>query len=148
MNKKDKYCYEYPHPALTVDCIILKKEKTETTILLIKRKHEPFKNTWAFPGGFVDMNETTEEAAKRELKEETGLIIENLMQIKTFSDVNRDPRGRTVSVVYYSEIKTEKIKPKAGDDAKEVSWFSINNLPDLAFDHQKILNFTLVKLNK
>ncbi|MCF6365974.1 MAG: NUDIX hydrolase [Bacteroidales bacterium] len=147
MSKKKKYCYEYPRPALTVDCIILNEEEQETKILLIKRKHEPFKNTWAFPGGFVDIDETTENAAKRELKEETGIIADNLIQINTFSDVDRDPRERTVSVVFYSKIRNNKIKTTAGDDAKEVSWFSLSNLPDLAFDHKMILDFTLKRVH-
>ncbi len=148
MDKKGNYCYDYPRPAITVDCIVLTTVLNEKKILLIKRKHEPYKNKWAFPGGFVDVDETTETAAKRELKEETGLIADDLIQIHTFSDVDRDPRGRTISIVYYSEIINENIKIKAGDDAKEVSWFSLNNLPDLAFDHQKILDFTFLKLNK
>ncbi len=143
MNKKGNYCYEYPRPALTVDCIILTSVLNNQKILLIKRKHAPYKDKWAFPGGFTDMDETTEEAAKRELEEETGLIANDLIQIHTFSDVDRDPRGRTISVVYYSEIINENVKIKAGDDAKEVSWFSLNSLPDLAFDHQKILDFTI-----
>ena len=147
MNKKGNYCYEYPRLSVTVDCIILKTVLNEQKILLIKRKHEPYKDKWAFPGGFVDMDETTETAAKRELEEETGLIADDLIQIHTFSDVDRDPRGRTISIVYYSEIINENVKIKAGDDAKEVSWFSINSLPNLAFDHQKILDFTIVKLN-
>lgn len=148
MNIKGNYCYEYPRPALTVDCIILTEVLNEIKILLIKRKYAPFKDKWAFPGGFVDMDETAEEAAKRELEEETGLIANDLIQIHTFSNVNRDPRGRKISVVYYSMQTYENVKIKAGDDAKEVSWFSINILPELAFDHQEILEFTLVKLKK
>ncbi len=146
MDKRGNYCYDYPRPAITVDCIVLTTVLNEKKILLIKRKHEPYKNKWAFPGGFVDMDETTEEAAKRELKEETNLIAEDLTQVHTFSDVDRDSRGRTISIVYYSEVMNENAKIKAGDDAKEVSLFNLNSLPDLAFDHQKILDFTLAKI--
>ncbi len=148
MNIKGNYCYEYPRPALTVDCIILTEVLNEIKILLIKRRYAPFKDKWAFPGGFVDMDETAEEAAKRELEEETGLIADDLIQIHTFSNVDRDPRGRTVSVVYYSKVIYEDVEIKAGDDAGEVSWFSIKNVPELAFDHQEILEYTLNKLLK
>ena len=140
MNKKDKYCYDYPRPALTVDCVLFSEIDDEINVLLIKRKNEPFKDFWAFPGGFVDMNETTNEAAKRELKEETGVEINNLVQVQTFSDVDRDPRGRSVSVVYFAKVK-EEIKINAGDDAIDVRWFCLNSLPKLAFDHDMILNF-------
>ncbi|OFX62122.1 MAG: NUDIX hydrolase [Bacteroidetes bacterium GWA2_30_7] len=132
------YTYEYPRPALTADCIILNKRQNSFKILLIKRKHEPFKDFWAFPGGFMEMDETIENSAKRELLEETGLKIENLKQFKTYSSVNRDPRGRVISVVFYGfSDKTQTAK--ANDDAAEVKWFDVNDLPKLAFDHEVIL---------
>ena len=144
MNKKDKYCYDYPRPALTVDCVLFSEINNEIYVLFIQRKNDPFKDAWAFPGGFVDMDETTIDAAKRELKEETGVEINNLVQVQTFSDVFRDPRGRTVSVVYFAEVK-EGIKLIAGDDANDVRWFSLKELPKLAFDHGTILNFVINK---
>ena len=132
------YTYEYPRPALTADCIILHKTKDSFELLLIKRKHEPFANCWAFPGGFMDMDETIEQTASRELLEETGLILENLKQFKTYSSINRDPRGRTVSVIFYGFADKSQL-PKAGDDAAEVKLFDINDLPKLAFDHELII---------
>ncbi|NPA44928.1 MAG: NUDIX hydrolase [Chlorobi bacterium] len=147
MNKKAKFCYDYPRPALTVDCVLFSEINNEKSILLIQRKNEPFKDAWAFPGGFVDMDETTYDAAKRELKEETGIEINNLVQVHTFSDVDRDPRGRTVSVVYFSEVKSEDFEINAGDDASDAKWFSLKNLPKLAFDHDMILEFVLKRFN-
>lgn len=143
MNDKGKFCYDYPRPALTVDCIVISKSKTDSKILLIQRNNEPFKDAWAFPGGFVDMDETTFEAAKRELKEETGIEVDNLVQIHTFSDVDRDPRGRTISVVYFAEVNEENFNVIAGDDASDATWFSLKELPELAFDHDMILEFVV-----
>lgn len=145
--KKDKqFCYEYPRPALCTDCIIFSKIKDEIKILLIERAYDPFKGFWAFPGGFVDPDETTLEAAKRELYEETGITVNDLTQLHTFSDIDRDPRGRTVSVVYYAFLN-KPVEINAGDDAKHVKWFSLKKLPALAFDHSMILNFARKQLS-
>lgn len=133
------YTYEYPRPALTVDSAIFRIENNEYHILLIKRANQPFKNKWAFPGGFVDMDETIDKAAYRELEEETGITAVELVQFKTYGSVERDPRGRTVSVVYYSMLKDESQKAVAMDDACDAQWFNINKLPELAFDHEIIL---------
>ena len=133
-----KYTYEYPRPAVTVDiAIVTHAEKPR--VLLIRRKHEPFAGCWALPGGFVDMDETLEAAARRELFEETGVTTKELVQLHTFGDPGRDPRGRTVSVVYLAVVDADKIKPCAGDDAAEVGWFSLTRPPKLAFDHKDIL---------
>ena len=140
------YVYEYPRPALTVDIIIFLKEKEDTKILLIQRGHYPFEGLWALPGGFVDINETLEKAAKRELQEETGLKDIELSQFYTFGDLNRDPRGRTVSVVYYGFVKTENSTVKGGDDAHDAKWFSLKSLPLLAFDHNIIIEEALKKI--
>jgi len=140
------YVYEYPRPALTVDIIIFLKEKKDTKILLIQRGRYPFEGCWALPGGFADMNETLEEAAKRELQEETGLKNIELSQFYTFGDLNRDPRGRTVSVVYYGFVKAENSTVKGGDDARDAKWFSLKNLPLLAFDHNTIIMKALKKI--
>lgn len=144
--KKEKYCYEYPRPALTTDCIIFGFDDYELKILLIERAYDPFKNKWALPGGFVNMDETTEEGALRELHEETGLKNVFIEQLYTFSDVERDPRGRVVSVAYFALIKLEDYSIHAGDDASQAEWFSVNDLPELAFDHDLIINIALERL--
>ena len=137
--KKDKnFTYEYPRPALTVDVVLATNDK-QSCVLLIKRKANPFEGRWAIPGGFVEEGETLAEAARRELKEETGLTVNELEQLYTAGDPGRDPRGWTVSVVYLIRVDPKKIKPKAGDDAKEVKWFPLDRLPPLAFDHAMIL---------
>jgi 8-oxo-dGTP diphosphatase len=110
-------------------------------LLLIKRKNPPFEGKWALPGGFVEIDETLEEAAKRELKEETGISNIDLKQLHTFGAIDRDPRGRNISVVYYGLLDGEKISIKADSDACEVKWFPIEKLPELAFDHIDIIDF-------
>lgn len=124
----------FKNPGSTVDLIVLSKEK----ILLIQRKIEPFKNKWALPGGFLEYGEEClEDAAKRELEEETNLEAESLELIGVYSNPERDPRGHVISHVFV--VKNFKGKPLAGDDAKEAKWFSLLKLPRLAFDHNKIL---------
>lgn len=134
------YCYDYPRLMLTVDIALINKKSNEVLILLIKRANEPYKDLWALPGGFVDMDETLIDAAKRELFEETGIAETDLKQFYTYGDLNRDPRGRTVSVVYYAFVNQNNTNAVAGDDAAETNWFSLKKLPQLAFDHQKIIN--------
>lgn len=129
------FTYKYPRPAVTVDIILM---RNSIEILLIQRLNGPFKNGWALPGGFVDMDETLEDAALRELEEETGLYDIELKQFKAYSKVDRDPRGRTISIVF-SGIANHEDKAIAGDDAKNVQWFNINDLPELAFDHEMII---------
>lgn len=131
------YIYEYPRPAVTADCVVITKEK-EPKVLLIQRGHEPFKGCWAFPGGFMNMDETTEQCAVRELEEETGLKVADIQQIGAYSKVDRDPRGRTVTVAYLAVIeKPEAVKGL--DDAAKAQWFPISALPELAFDHEEIM---------
>lgn len=132
------YAYKYPRPAVCVDIIVFYKIHNQTFILLIQRKHQPFQNCWALPGGFIEMNETLEQSAMRELFEETGLKTESLEQFATYGNPNRDPRGRTISVVFYKLLEN-KIDVNAGDDAANAKWFSILELPSLAFDHNKII---------
>lgn len=132
------YTYRYPRPALTVDAIVYIKEDDSYFILLIQRGQEPFIGKWALPGGFINIDERLEEACIRELKEETGLHLKQMEQFKTFDAIDRDPRGRTISVVYYAEV-SEKIAVKGGDDAENAEWFSLLNLPAMAFDHYDIL---------
>ena len=131
------YTYKYPRPALTADVIVITKEETPR-VLLIKRGGEPFKGCWAFPGGFMEMDETTEQCAMRELQEETGLSINTLHQIGAYSKVDRDPRGRTITVAYLAIVDTA-IEATAQDDAAKAEWFPIDALPPLAFDHADIM---------
>ncbi len=141
------YTYKYPRPALTTDAVIFSKSADELKILLIQRKNPPFLGYWAFPGGFVEMDETLKASAARELKEETGLDNVELEQFRAYGAIQRDPRGRTVSVVYHGFVDEKKVRIKARDDANEAQWFPISFLPKLAFDHQDILNDLLEELN-
>ena len=133
-----KYVYEYPRPAVTVDVAIVTRDE-KPRVLLIRRKHDPFAGCWALPGGFVDMEESLEAAARRELIEETGVPTASLQQLRTFGDPQRDPRGRTISVVYLAQVDADAVLPQAADDAAEVGWFSLARPPKLAFDHKEIL---------
>src|SRR3954469_21619213 len=135
---KGKYTYDYPRPAVTVDAVLVTRERPPR-VLLIRRKHDPFAGKWALPGGFIDMDETLEESARRELREETGVTAADLTQIGTFGDPGRDPRGRTISVAYLARVKAKDVRPVAADDAAEVGWFALDALPELAFDHAQIL---------
>lgn len=142
------YSYKYPRPALTVDCVLFGWDLNELNlqILLIERKNDPFANHWALPGGFVDMDETTEDAALRELEEETGVKDVFLEQLYTFSGVNRDPRGRVVSVAYFALIRPSAHEIIAASDAKNARWFSLKELPLLAFDHANIIQTAFSRL--
>ncbi len=131
------YTYKYPRPAVTADCVVITKEAMPR-VLLVQRGIEPFKDCWAFPGGFMNMDETTEQCAIRELEEETGLQITELHQIGAYSKVDRDPRGRTVTVAYLAIID-EPIAVTGLDDAAKAEWWSVNALPPLAFDHEDIM---------
>jgi 8-oxo-dGTP diphosphatase len=137
-SRRGNYCYEFPRPAVTVDLVVVSLEK-EPRVLLIKRKSDPFAGVWAIPGGFVEMEEPLEAAARRELKEETGIAVGAIEQLATFGDPGRDSRGRTISVVYFGRVEPSTVKPKAADDALEVGWHRLAQLPPLAFDHDKIL---------
>jgi len=146
MDEEKKYSYKYPRPALTTDCIIFGFDETDLKVLLIERGIEPYKGKWAFPGGFVNMDETTEDGAKRELFEETGLKNVFIEQLFTFSDVDRDPRGRVISVAYYALVNLKDHSAKAGDDAKKAKWFPVKEIPSLAFDHEKIFRMAMYRL--
>jgi 8-oxo-dGTP diphosphatase len=133
-----KFTYEYPRPALTVDVVLATRE-ARPRVLLIQRKHEPFAGTWALPGGFVNEGETLADAARRELQEETGLEVAEMEQLYTAGDPGRDPRGWTVSTVFLTRVDAELLQPVAADDAGAVSWFLLEKLPKLAFDHAMLL---------
>lgn len=138
--------YKYARPALTVDCVVFGLDQDGLKILLIQRDGEPFAGEWAIPGGFVDIDETPEEAAMRELEEETGLCDVYLEQLYTFGAVNRDPRERVVSVAHYALVNIEGRDVQAASDAGNVAWFSLNDAPKLAFDHEEILRMALHRL--
>lgn len=139
-----KHCYDYPRPAVTADIIILKTTNTRQSVLLIKRKHPPFEGMWALPGGFLEMDETLEAAALRELQEETGITGVELKQFHTFSKVDRDPRHRTITTVFIG-FTDDTISIEAGDDAAKAQWFLMDKLPPLAFDHGEVMD--MVKKN-
>ena len=131
------YTYKYPRPAVTADCVVMTRE-AEPKVLLIQRGEQPFKGGWAFPGGFMNMDETTEQCAIRELEEETGLKVSKVNQIGAYSKVERDPRGRTVTVAYLA-IVDAPIAVNGQDDASKAQWFPLSALPELAFDHADIM---------
>lgn len=135
------FTYDFPRPAVTVDCLVFRIKEGEVEMLLIKRKKGPYQDMWAFPGGFMEIEEAPEEAVVRELEEETGIIVGNIMQIAAFGAVDRDPRGRTVSIAYCAFLTGEQ-QAKAASDASDVKWFLLKQLPQLAFDHEKIVAYT------
>lgn len=131
------YSYKYPHPAVTTDCVIFGFDGAKLKVLLIKRGIEPYKGKWAFPGGFVKMDESCEDGVRRELQEETGMTGAYVEQFHTFSEPNRDPRERVITVAYYALVRLQEVH--AGDDAADAQWFDLDNVPQLAFDHERIL---------
>ena len=145
MNSQN-FCYKYPHPAVTSDCVIFGFDGVAIKVLLIQRGIEPYKDKWAFPGGFMQIDETVEECAKRELEEETGLKTTSVEQFYTFSDVNRDPRERVITVAHYALVRLSDVK--GGDDAMSAKWFAMNEIPSLAFDHDRILRIAVNRLKE
>jgi 8-oxo-dGTP diphosphatase len=137
---------EYPKPAVTVDTAIFTVKEGELKVLLVKRNVEPFKGMWAIPGGFVKLSESLDDAAKRELEEETGVKDVYLEQLYTFGNTKRDPRGRVITVVYFALINSEAIKLTASSDVSDAKWFSIKKLPELAFDHREIMEYAIKRL--
>lgn len=140
------FTYEYPRPAVTSDIILFHKEHEIIEVLLIRRKYPPFLDLWALPGGFIEMHETLEQAAIRELEEETGIVINKLEQFKTFDKPDRDPRGRTISTVFFAFLDKKPDSIMASDDASDIGWFRSDRLPDLAFDHNDILREAIKQL--
>jgi 8-oxo-dGTP diphosphatase len=144
---QEYYTYKYPRPSVTTDCVIFGYDTKEgLSVLLIKRGIEPFKDHWAFPGGFIKMDEDAETGARRELKEETSLETAHIEQFGCFSEVNRDPRERVITIAYYALVKKSEVV--GGDDASEAHWFPIDNVPPLAFDHDRILRVALKTLKE
>ena len=142
------FTYQYPRPALTVDTVIfgLDVEENDLQVLLIQRGIEPFKDKWAIPGGFVKPGESVDEAAHRELVEECGVSDVFLEQLYTFGDPRRDPREHVVTVSYYALVNINDHNLRAGTDASDAAWYSVCDLPGLAFDHQRILEMALQRL--
>lgn len=151
MNTKreaEVYQYRYPRGALTVDCVVFGLDEDELKVLLIQRDQPPFEGAWALPGGFVRLDETLEQAALRELSEETGLSRLYLEQLQAFSRVDRDPRERVVSVAFYSLVKLSDHRVQAATDARDAAWFPVHDVPTLAFDHEEILEIAVGRLRQ
>ena len=146
MAVKGTYTYDYPRPAVTTDCVIFGYDGKELKVLLIERGIEPFKGCWAFPGGFLDMDEDALAGARRELKEETGLENAFIEQFHTFSEPGRDPRGRVITIAHYALVKIQEVE--GGDDAAQARWFPIGEVPPLAFDHDRILRMAMSRLKE
>ena len=144
--EKETYTYEYPRPAVTCDCVVFRYEGSTLKALLIERGGDPYKGYWALPGGFLNMDENAEQGALRELEEETGLKLPHATEFGCFSEVDRDPRGRTISIAYYAF--TEETEVRGLDDAAKAQWFAIDEIPPLAFDHDLILKKALSCLNR
>jgi 8-oxo-dGTP diphosphatase len=140
------YSYEYQRPALTVDCVVFGFDEGDLKVLLIERDLAPFRGKWALPGGFVRVDETLEQAALRELQEETGVAKVYLEQLYTFGELERDPRERVVSVAYYALVKLSDHRIQAATDAASAAWFPVAETPSLAFDHDRILETGLTRL--
>ena len=141
-----KYEYDYPHPAVATDCVVFGFDGRDLKVLLIERGLDPYKGMWAFPGGFMRIDETAEDCAARELKEETGLVLTNIRQLGAFSGVHRDPRERIVSIAFYALARQSEVK--GGDDAAKAKWWSINDIPQLAFDHDYILRQAMSRIRQ
>jgi len=142
------YSYNHPHPAVTTDCVIFGFDGVGLNILLVERGLEPYKGRWAFPGGFMQINETAEDCAKRELKEETNVDNVFVEQLQAFSEVDRDPRERVVTIAFYALVRPSDFNVIGGDDAANAKWFAVNDVPPLAFDHERILRFALTHMKQ
>jgi 8-oxo-dGTP diphosphatase len=149
MNKsavQPPYCYEHPMPAVTVDSVVFHVDRSNTIwVLLIQRNKPPFQGCWAFPGGFVNESETVEQALLRETKEETGILLNEFELFGVYSKPDRDPRQRTITIVFLAMVN-QKLVPYAGDDAAKAAWFHLADLPEFAFDHRAILDDILLSL--
>lgn len=144
--KKDMFCYKYPHPAVATDCVIFGFDGDDINVLLIERGIEPFKGLWAFPGGFMRIDESAEQCALRELREETSLEVKHIEQLQAFTAVKRDPRERVVSIAFYALVQLKDVL--GGDDAARAQWFPIHSVPGLAFDHDRILRVATERLRE
>ena len=146
MSTYKKHTYEYPRPVVTVDCVIFGFAENQLKILLTKRNIEPFRGEWALPGGFIEMNETADDCARRKLKEEAGLEGIFMEQLYTFSTIDRDPRYRVISIAYYALVRPTGYVLHAGLNIADVQWFALENAPPLAFDHEEIVDAAVKRL--
>lgn len=144
--EEKKYSYKYPHPAVATDCVIFSYDEMKLKVLLIQRGGEPYKGRWAFPGGFLNMDETAEEGAMRELKEETGLEVSYIEQFHCFTEPMRDPRERVISIAFYALVKIAGVR--GGDDAVKAQWFALDDIPPLAFDHDLVLQEAMRRMRE
>ncbi|HEX3313301.1 MAG TPA: NUDIX hydrolase [Gemmataceae bacterium] len=135
---KGKYVYPYPRPMVTVDIVVVTRAESPE-VLLVRRKNEPFADCCALPGGYLEIDETLEAAARRELMEETGVAVAKMIPLGPYDAVDRDPRGRTITFAYLARVPKGQVHPKAADDAAAVGWFPLRRPPALAFDHREIL---------
>lgn len=140
------HTYEFARPALTTDCVVFGLDQEDLKVLLIQRDLPPFEGSWALPGGFVRTGESVDECALRELQEETGLRKVYLEQLYTFGEPKRDPREHVVTVAYYALVNLVEHSPRAATDARNAAWFSLDDIPKLAFDHDRILDMALERL--
>lgn len=140
------YRYEYPHPAVTTDIVVFTIRQDEFEVLLIERASPPFQGAWALPGGFVNLEESLEEGARRELAEETGVSGVSLEQLYTFGEPDRDPRERVITVAYYGVVPADRLETRAASDAAALAWFDVQELPELAFDHAHIVRMARERL--
>ncbi|MFO8057805.1 MAG: NUDIX hydrolase [bacterium] len=136
----------YQKPSVACDVVIVSYRENELSVLLIERKKDPYQGYWALPGGFVEIHESLEAAAAREVEEETGVSGLSLISLGSFGDPERDPRTRVISAAYLALVRADRTDPRAGDDAKETGWFSLRNPPEMAFDHRRILEAAQEKL--
>lgn len=143
---EQRFCYKYPHPAVAADCVIFGFDGVSIKVLLIQRGAEPYMGRWAFPGGFMNMDETVEQCAQRELEEETGLKSVAVEQFYTFSAVDRDLRERVISVAHYALVRLSEVQ--GGDDAALARWFAMDEIPSLAFDHDRVLRMAVNRLKE
>lgn len=144
--EENQYCYKYPHPAVTTDCVIFGFDGEELKVLLVERGIEPYKGCWALPGGFINPEESAEAGARRELQEETGINNAYIEQFHTYSAPDRDPRERVITIAYIALVKLQEVK--GGDDAADARWFPVKDTPRLAFDHDVILRDALCRLRE
>lgn len=138
-----QYCYDYPRPCLSADMAVFRRNGDHLEILLVLRKNTPYQGMWSLPGGFMEMDETLEQTASRELEEETGLKNVEMRQFRAFSSVDRDPRARVVTVLFTGNVEMEESEAVGGDDAESAAWFPINDLPPLGFDHDEMISLLI-----
>jgi 8-oxo-dGTP diphosphatase len=148
MAEKGTYVYDWPRPMVTADAAVFAFVEGGARLLLIQRKHEPYQDHWALPGGFVEIDEDLPDAAARELAEETGLKGVSLEQLRAFGKPGRDPRGRTITIAYFGLLTGDGRQVQAADDAAQARWFDVDHLPPLAFDHEKIVRCAIERLRQ